>query len=130
MKIPTQKRLIVAFGPEKGTAIYRLASGSEDCREHPAVVAWANQCYHDPRSSSRAYPECLLLAINAVLEGHGTEPIEGRYVDRYHQNVQAEYVNMGDTYNTTILIDHETDRMLITSWGDWVEKYGDKREVA
>lgn len=130
MKIPTQARLIEAFGIEQGTAVYRLAKRLDDCREHPAVVTWAEACYSDPRTNPRAYGECLMLAINAVLEGYGVETIDGRHVDNYHGPIQASYVNFGDTYDTTVLLDHETDRLQVTSWGDWVEAHGTRRQIA
>ena len=130
MTIPTLARFIEAFGEDTGTTAYRYAKRIEDCRQHPAVVQWAERCYHDPRDNSNAYGECLMECLNAVLEGYGVEVIEGRYIDHYHQNIQAAYVNFGDTYDTTILLDHETDRLLITSYGDWIERYGDRREIA
>lgn len=123
MRIPTEARFVEAFGPDQGTAAYRLAKGLDSCREHPAVVSWAEQCYHDPRTDPGAYGECLMLALNVVLEGYGVESIEGRYVDHYYRSGQAEYVNQGDTYATTVLLDHETNRLQITSWGDWVETH-------
>ena len=131
MRVPSEARLIAAFGDEIGRRIYQLAKrGGQLVREHPAVVSWAEQCTHDPRESSQAYAECLLCAINAELGGYGVEPIRGRYVDRYHQDIQAVYVNLGDTYDTTILYDHETDRLQITSWGDWVECHERQRQIA
>lgn len=129
-RIPTRARLIEAFGAEQGSEAYEYLKGIKDPRTHPAVIQWAEQCEHDPRSSPLAYSECLMLALNGVLDGYDVEAIRGRYVDRYHQDIQAVYLNMGDTYAVTILLDHEAGRYLITSWGDWVERYGEKREVA
>ena len=129
MRIPTLGRLIEAFGVDKGTTVYALLKGTTDYKVHPAVVKWAEQCYHDPRDSSNAKAECLMVAIDAELETYGVEAIRGRYVDRYHQDVQATYCNTGDTYATTILYDCEDDRMLITAYGDWIETHSE-REVA
>lgn len=39
----------------------------------------------------------------------------------------ASYVNFGDTYDTTVLLDHETNRLQITSYGDWVESHGNRQ---
>lgn len=130
MTIPTHQRFVEAFGEVDGSHAYALAKRIMDCHLHPAVTRWAEQCYHDPRESADAYAECLMVALDAVLEGCGVEAIRGREVDAYHGDVQAVYVNMGDTYATTILFDHETGRLRITSWGDWVERYGERREVA
>lgn len=112
------------------TRIIGLLRGTEDWRAHPAVVSWADQCHHDPREGSHARQECLMHAFNAELNGCGVEAIRGRYVDRYYQDVQATYVNQGDTYAPTILHDHERGVFLLTTFGDWVEKYGERREVA
>jgi len=71
----------------------------------------------------------VLDAANAALGGYGVEAIEGEWHDRYYQNIVALYVNMGDTYNTTILFDAVKGRFHVTSWGDWVERYGDELGV-
>src|SRR3954470_7259047 len=68
----------------------------------PATEAWRRQCYNDP-DPKRA--DTILHAINATIGAYGTEPIRGNYVDRYHQDIVAEYCNTGDTYSATILYD-------------------------
>lgn len=73
--------------------------------------------------------EQIMEAVNEELDGDGIEVIRGRYVDGYHQDIQAAYVNMGDTYDLTILLDHETDTFRLTSWGDWVETHDRSREL-
>jgi hypothetical protein len=67
---------------------------------------------------------------NKALDGHGVEAIRGDYhVDNYHYDIVATYVNMGDTYNATILYETETGRFLVTSYGDWVEKNQRKYQI-
>ena len=39
------------------------------------------------------------------------------------------YVNRGDTYAPTILLDHETGRFHATSWGNWVEGHERSRQL-
>jgi hypothetical protein len=34
-----------------------------------------------------------------------------------------EFVNMGDTYDTTLIYDFSTGRFYVGAWGDWVERY-------
>ena len=59
---------------------------------------------------------------NQVLDGHGIEAIRGDVtVDRYYFDNVALYVNMGDTYNTTIVYETATNRFLLTDYGTWVE---------
>ena len=63
---------------------------------------------------------------NSILDGHGVEflDVETRRAGELH----AEYVNMGDTYVSTLIYDHHADRFRITSWGDlleiWERRYG------
>ncbi len=121
--------LVSSFGPEVGNRCADILAGKVDALEHPAVVSWAKDCYHDPRQNPNALPECIMLALNAELSGYGVESIEGRHVDRYHGTVQAIYVNTGDTYNPTILHDNETGRYILTSYGDWVERHERRRQI-
>jgi hypothetical protein len=66
---------------------------------------------------------------DGLLEGYGVEPIRGDWVDNYYGDIVALYVNTGDTYNPTILYDVNAGKFLVTSWGDWVERYGDRYGV-
>jgi len=65
----------------------------------------------------------IMLIANVMLKGHGEEAVEGEYVDSYHQNFQIDYINMGDTYSTTLILDNVTKKFLIGSWGDFVESH-------
>lgn len=62
---------------------------------------------------------------NDMLGGHGVEAIqpEWAWVDGYWREAIAIYVNNGETYQETILYDTENERYLITSWGDFYEKW-------
>ena len=119
---PSQKKLQEAFGIEEGRKIRRLLTGQDNPETYQAVSKWVAQCYNKPSDD-----ELIMEAINEIIDGFGTEAIRGRYIDSYHQDIQAAFVNMGDTYTTTILLDHETGRYQITSWGDWVERNEKRR---
>lgn len=123
MPFPSIMTLESAF-PGKGKELRAILDGSRDPEGYTNVSAWVSQCHNKP--STR---ELQMCALNQVLGTHGVEAIEGRYVDRYHYNIQAVYCNAGDTYDVTILLDHENDRFIVTSWGDWVERNSDKREI-
>jgi len=58
----------------------------------------------------------MVTEADGLLDGHGIEHIRSR-----NGKAEAYYVNMGDTYTTTILLDTSKDRIWITSWGDWLE---------
>ena len=115
MSAPTLKRLREQFGPDTARIVRGLCTGDIDpdsyCR------AWIRQCYHYPRESDR-----IMEALNSVLDGHGVESIQGRkWLDNYHGDHCACYVNMGDTYDATILLDYDTGNYRLTTWGDYVE---------
>jgi hypothetical protein len=75
------------------------------------------------------YIEIALEDANRLLKGHGVEPIRGRNEGGYWQDVVALYVNMGDTYNATVLYDVEASEFLVTSYGDWVEQRSDELSI-
>lgn len=82
------------------------------------VKRWERQCFNRPRKNER-----VLCALNQLLEGFGVEAIRGGiHVDSYHGSIVASFINMGDTYDTTIILNHDSNEYQITSWGDWVER--------
>ena len=57
--------------------------------------------------------------INKVLGGYGVEAIEAdKYIDSYYRHAAALFVNMGDTYDTTVLFDTDRGTFRIVSYGD------------
>lgn len=64
-----------------------------------------------------------LEVADEVMGGFGVESItvEGAYVDSFYYNIVALYVNMGETYQTTLVYDTEREVFYRTSWGSWVE---------
>jgi hypothetical protein len=125
----TPARLAEALQISEETAarIVDLVRERIDYREHPAVVAWARECHHDPRESLNARPECIMRAIDAELKTYGVEPIRGNHVDRYWDDCQAIYCNTGDTYAATILYDTHDGKYRLTSMGDFVERFERRR---
>lgn len=67
---------------------------------------------------------------NDVLDGHGVEglPGEGADIGRYWRDTIALYVNLGDTYDRTILFDTDNEEFLIDSWGDFLEEWEKESE--
>ncbi len=87
-------------------------------KHFPATDKWASSCYHPLPAK-----DCKLSALNELLDGmHGVEAIreEGAW-DRYYGDCIAEYLNTGDSYAATILLDHARGKWMLTSWGDFVE---------
>jgi len=58
----------------------------------------------------------MLETASNILKGYGVE-----YLRSENGRARAYYVNMGDTYETTLVLDIPRERIWITSWGDWVE---------
>lgn len=71
------------------------------------LVAW-----RDGLVSSRD----MLEEANTLIHGHGVEHLRSR-----NGNADAYYVNRGETYSVTLLLDTSKDRVWLTSWGAWVE---------
>ena len=67
----------------------------------------------------------ILKEANILFKGYGVEPItdENAFVDKYYYNIIGLYVNMGDTYDTTIVYDTEHKEFLVTSWGNFYEEW-------
>jgi hypothetical protein len=63
-----------------------------------------------------------LDAANDTIGGYGVESIEGEnFISHYYQHIALLYVNMGETYASTIWYDTENECFGIGSWGDWLE---------
>ena len=59
---------------------------------------------------------------NSLLDGHGVEEIYERDAGHTGFDRTLRYINLGDTYDTTVCHDLDTGEMWIGSWGDWVEQ--------
>ncbi len=69
--------------------------------------------------------ETLMERANNMLGGSGVEAIriEGADAGRYYGDIVATYVNFGDTYAETLVLDSASHTFFLTSWGDFVEAY-------
>jgi hypothetical protein len=56
----------------------------------------------------------ILQMADSMMNGYGVERIPGR--------PGLMYVNMGNTYDTTLIYDYKTSRFVVSSWGDIVER--------
>ena len=120
MPDPKLSECVEAFGEDKGTEVFRLISGDLDPETYASVEAWVRQCYHRPDDE-----EMILCALSEVLGGFGTEGIRAE-----DGGTVASYVNMGDSYATTVLLDSASWFFQIGSWGDFVEAWERENEEA
>jgi hypothetical protein len=60
------------------------------------------------------------------LEGFSIEAIRvDNWINHYYQDIGLLYVNLGDTYKTTLCYDTVKEVFFIGSWGDWAERQKD-----
>ena len=119
MDAATVKKFFTDFDDSKAQLVADLCNGEividpfNVDERFPKTAAWCRQCHNPPSQN-----ELVLAALDDVLEGFGTEAI--RQPDD-SDNISATYVNMGDTYNATIVYDEEDETYELTTWGDWYE---------
>lgn len=113
------KDLQQAFNINRETAktIVGLINESINPYDFRSVRDWTAQCYNVPSTG-----ELIMCALNEILEGFGVEAIrdERFHWDSFWGDIGAEFINMGDTYDATIIRDRQ-ERFIISSYGDWVE---------
>lgn len=62
----------------------------------------------------------ILKVANKVMGGYGVEYLRSSDEDPYSAS-GIEYVNMGDTYYSTLMYDWDKKKFIAGSWGDQVE---------
>ncbi len=107
---PSTKVLEAAF-PTKGKVLRRLLTSADAVRQHPAAIARDRECYNPPTLA-----DLRMTALSAELEMYGVEYVQGR-----GSSMSFEYLNAGDTYNTTI-IRFRDGRYRVGDWGTIVER--------
>ena len=106
-----------ARDPEAAEKAAAILNGTLDPETVEAVDRWVRQCFNRPSDN-----ELKMEALNAVLDCYGVEALRNEDADwdSYHGDIVATYLNTGDTYSTTVLLDREGE-FHITSYGDWIE---------
>lgn len=118
MLLPLAAKVV---NPEKAAKYAAgILNGTRDPDNNKAVKRWLGQCYHRP-----SHAELVMCALNDIFEMHGVEALHApeHWVDNYHGDIIATYLNTGDTYAETIVHDSESGEFLVTSWGDWFEAW-------
>lgn len=91
-------------------------------------------CQRAIKETAHVPPRERLDAINKLLELHGTEAIRGSWQNGFWGDTVAVYCNTGDTYDATVIevrgeSQHHRSRLIISSWGDWVERNQKKYDI-
>jgi hypothetical protein len=91
----------------------------------PTMAEFVIEANKNVSNMSQEDIDAKMKEANDLFGGHGVEGLsaEGAFVDKYYYNIIALYVNMGDTYDATILFDTENGEFLNQSWGDFYEKW-------
>lgn len=86
-------------------------------REQSTAIRAEMESFHRKYWKGGVRPEKTMERINGIVNGHGVE-----YIPRGHNQESPSilYVNMGDTYSTTIL--WTRGRFSVCCWGDIVER--------
>lgn len=81
----------------------------------PETNKWLRLCFNPPSGH-----DLRMSALNEVIGGFGVEVLGD--VNNYPPDIQAEYINTGDTYSATII--YRDGRYFVGCWGDLAEKLG------
>jgi hypothetical protein len=101
------------FTPKQLNLTLALINGNKDPLDFKSVDTKIRR-YSDPIRQ-------ILTAVDEVLEGYGVEDLQGGFFDKHYQDIQALYVNFGETYTTTIIYDLMKEKFLVSSSGVFVE---------
>lgn len=113
---PSLKTLESAF-PGKGKILRKLLTNDQTVRDHPAAIARDRECYHRP-----PLHDLRLYALNAETASFGIEHAHHASADEMRCDRRCfDYLNSGDTYNTTI-VRFVDGRYRVTTCGDIVER--------
>jgi hypothetical protein len=89
-----------------------------------------HDAYSDVHRRWETTVDRVLDLANELLQGHGVEAIqdERAHVDSYYFNIIGLYVNMGDTYNQTVVYDTDEQVFQVTDWGDFYDCWAQEQE--
>jgi len=97
----------------------KLAHFLEGCEDLAPTARWARRCYSDPMNSRMWRRTMVMSALNDLFEGFGVEALQDHVDD---MSPRYEYVNAGDVYAPTLILDREKDVVFICDVGTIVEE--------
>lgn len=134
MRCPAKKTLLKTFSKdldsEKAELIRKLAKAADDgdaleklVQNTPSLrstAAYVRSLHSSPYGSKIWRVTVALHAMDVLLGTHGVEALGP--VDM-HEGPPYEYLNTGDSYNTTLIYKRDSDNLFIGAWGDIAEKH-------
>jgi hypothetical protein len=120
-RVPSARRLAKHLGltTEKAKELRAVLKGEKSPDDYASVQAWQKQCY-----SLLPWLDKALCAADEIMEQFGVEPIHGEtYWSAYWGDIVALYINTGETYDATLVVDVRDKTLQLTSWGDYVERH-------
>lgn len=119
-RFPSIKTLKPVFG-DRAKEARELLTGEgatkRKTRDYASVTQWEREAH-----GQISYHERLMVALDEIAGTYGVEALmarDARWPD-------YEYLNSGDTYNTTLLFNHRTKSFSVGCWGDIVERAGNR----
>lgn len=86
-------------------------------REQSEKMRALMESFHEKNRRGGIRPVITMEKINAIIGGHGVEHIQRGHNAR---SPAIDYVNMGDTYDNTVMF--VSGRFIVGCWGDIVER--------
>lgn len=115
-----QIALHLSISPRKAALTLAISRGQLDPLKYPthfpATDKWARSCYNPLPAT-----DAKLSALNELLGLFGVECIRGEVWSSYYYDNVAEYLNTGESYTATLILDHRRGKWILSSWGDFVE---------
>jgi len=116
-RAPSRVRLMEELHIDSATAntvrgLIRGEISTRDAGRFPRSNRHFAWCYHSPSRVDR-----ILRCLDELLEASGVEAIWGK--DELRPD--ADYLNMGDPYIATLVLDRKTNTFKLTSYGDFME---------
>jgi len=111
-------REIKGIEPLQAHVLTLLVMGEISPDGFPSVMKWCKQCYNEPSDVEKR-----MCAADEIIGGHGVEYITNELgCSEGECNNSGTYVNLGDTYDTTLFYDYGESEFMVCSWGDWIEE--------
>ena len=99
--------------PDAADKVLGIVRGQVEPTEVAQTQAWVASCDSAPSRLAQK-----MHAIDILIGGSGCEAI----FEAGEKWPDMEYVNMGETYAPTIVLDYTEHKFSVTSWGAWIER--------